>query len=75
MPLILLSYFQILGVKDYDAVLRFFSAAKQELGEILSAFEFMDSTALALSVDYFKLRYICFCFFSFYITIYICNAY
>lgn len=36
-----------LGVQDYPAVLRVFQAAKHHLGEILSAYEFMDHTSLS----------------------------
>lgn len=35
-----------LGCEDYDAVVRVFRAAKQSLGEVVSAFEFMDSGSM-----------------------------
>lgn len=43
-----------LGVKNYEAVQTVFVRAKKELGEILSAFEFMDLNSQKLTKHYLK---------------------
>jgi D-lactate dehydrogenase (cytochrome) len=43
-----------LGVDSYEAVMKTFVQAKAELGEILSAFEFMDSTSQVLTKKHLK---------------------
>lgn len=50
-------YFTVLGLENFDAVLRTYLAAKNELGEILSACEMIDSDSLDCSVRNFNLKY------------------
>lgn len=44
------------GLENYDSVLKTYLAAKQELGEILSACEMIDNASLECSVRHFNLK-------------------
>lgn len=46
-----------LGVESYEAVMKTFVKAKSELGEILSAFEFMDESCQELAKKHLKTAY------------------
>lgn len=45
-----------LGLNSYDAVLKTYLMAKRDLGEILSAFEFIDSSSLEAVVQQYNLK-------------------
>lgn len=49
------NFFSVLGCDSFERVLDIFKESKMKLGEILSAFEFLDADAIAVARDNLKL--------------------
>lgn len=50
------SFFVFTGCESFQSVLDIFKESRQKLGEVLSAFEFMDSQTMTVAKENLKLR-------------------
>lgn len=54
--ILFIQFINFQGLNSFQDVLKTFTAAKRELGEILSACELLDNNSLRFCVDHYKLK-------------------